>query len=78
MPGFGNRAAAHHLTYTWKAFEVETVVTCILTATQAGTHLLVEQSGFQATPDHRRYVQGAEHGWNSFLAKLEQVVSGDI
>ena len=66
------------LAYTWKAFEVETVVTWTLTPTPSGTHLRVEQAGFRATPDHRRYVQGAEHGWRNFLAELEDVVSGEI
>ena len=63
------------LAYNWKAFEVETVVTWTLTPSPEGTHLRVERSGFLATTDHRRYVQGAEHGWKNFLAKLEDVVS---
>ena len=38
------------LAYTWKAFEVETVVTWTLTPTRAGTHLRLEQEVFGPPP----------------------------
>jgi uncharacterized protein YndB with AHSA1/START domain len=65
------------LVYTWEAFNMKTVVTYTLTPTAAGAHLRIEQAGFLATPEHRRFVQGAEHGWRGFVDKLEQVVARD-
>jgi uncharacterized protein YndB with AHSA1/START domain len=66
------------LTYSWTAFQVRTVVSWTLTPTDTGTHLRVEQAGFLAAPEYSRFVQGAQHGWTGFLAKLEEVLSGDI
>ena len=60
------------LSYTWDAMGLESVVTWTLTPTSTGTHLRVEQSGFQ--PDQQRAYQGATYGWQQFLAKLEQVL----
>jgi uncharacterized protein YndB with AHSA1/START domain len=51
---------------------MKSVVTWILTPTGAGTHLRMEQSGFQA--DQSQAYQGAKWGWPNFLAKLEQVL----
>ena len=61
------------LSYTWAAFGLESVVTWTLTATSAGTHLRMEQSGFR--PDQQQYYQGAKGGWQRFLANLEQVLA---
>ena len=61
------------LTYTWAAMGLESVVTWTLTATGAGTHLRMEQSGFR--PDQQQAYQGAKYGWPKFLAKLEQVLA---
>ncbi len=62
------------LSYTWASMGLETVVTFTLTATAAGTHLRMEQSGFPGTDTP--YYKGASYGWQSFLGKLEQVVAG--
>ncbi len=42
-----------------------------LTPTSAGTHLRMEQSGFR--PDQQQAYRGANAGWQSFLARLEQL-----
>jgi uncharacterized protein YndB with AHSA1/START domain len=62
------------LSYTWGSMGLKSVVTFTLTATTAGTHLRMEQSGFPST-DSASY-KGATYGWQSFLGKLEQVVGG--
>jgi len=66
------------LSYTWNVTRddmagLKSVVTWTLTATRTGTHLRMEQSGFQ--PDQPRYYQGAKTGWPRFLANLEQVLA---
>jgi uncharacterized protein YndB with AHSA1/START domain len=61
------------LAYTWGAFGQESVVTWTLTPTSTGTHLRLEQTGFQ--PDQKREYNGAKAGWPRFLAALEQVVA---
>lgn len=60
------------LSYTWAAYGLESVVTWTLTPTRTGTHLRVEQSGFQ--PDQQQAYQGAIYGWKKFFASLEQVL----
>jgi uncharacterized protein YndB with AHSA1/START domain len=61
------------LSYTWGAMGLESVVTWTLTATGAGTHLRMEQSGFR--PDQEQAYQGAKFGWQKFLTNLEQVLA---
>jgi len=61
------------LSYTWEAMGLESVVTWILTASGTGTHLRLEQSGFR--PDQQRAYQGAQFGWQRFLANLDQVLA---
>jgi uncharacterized protein YndB with AHSA1/START domain len=67
------------LSYTWNfthddaAYNLRSVVTFTLTPTDTGTHLRMEQSGFQ--PDQRQAYGGAHAGWQQFLAKLEQVLA---
>jgi uncharacterized protein YndB with AHSA1/START domain len=61
------------LSYTWAAYGLESVVTWTLTPTSTGTHLRMEQSGFQ--PDQQQAYQGAKYGWQKFLASLEQVLA---
>jgi uncharacterized protein YndB with AHSA1/START domain len=61
------------LSYTWAAYGLESVVTWTLTPTNTGTHLRMEQSGFQ--PDQQQAYQGAKHGWPRFFANLEQVLA---
>jgi uncharacterized protein YndB with AHSA1/START domain len=62
------------LSYTWAAYGLESVVTWTLTPTSAGTLLRMDQSGFR--PDQQQAYQGAQHGWQKFLAGLERVVAG--
>jgi uncharacterized protein YndB with AHSA1/START domain len=61
------------LSYTWGAMGLKTIVTLTLTATQAGTHLRMEQSGFRA--DRPQNYQGAKYGWQKFFANLEQALT---
>jgi len=61
------------LSYKWSAYGVETIVTFTITPTTAGTHLRVEQSGFQS--DQRRAYNGARASWPQFLAALEKLLA---
>ena len=61
------------LSYTWSAFDLESVVTWTLTPTSTGTHLRMEQSGFR--PDQPQYYEGAKGGWQQFFANLERVLA---
>ncbi|HEY4380506.1 MAG TPA: SRPBCC domain-containing protein [Acidobacteriaceae bacterium] len=60
------------LSYTWGSLGLKSVVTFTLTATTAGTHLRMEQSGFPDTES--AYYKGASYGWQKFLGSLEKVV----
>ena len=68
------------LSYTWNASGAEaanglkTVVTWTLTPTQGGTQLRMEQSGFR--PEEESNYQGANYGWQRFIANLERLVAG--
>jgi uncharacterized protein YndB with AHSA1/START domain len=62
------------LSYTWGAYGLESVVTWTLTPTSEGTRLRMEQSGFR--PDQQQAYQGANYGWQNFIANLERVVGG--
>ena len=74
-------AVAPHktLSYTWNfahedaAYNLESVVTFTLTPTRNGTHLRVEQSGFQ--PHQKQAFGGAHAGWKEFFAKLELLLA---
>jgi uncharacterized protein YndB with AHSA1/START domain len=61
------------LSYTWAAFGLESVVTWTLTPTRTGTLLRMEQSGFR--PDQPQAYNGARHGWQQYLAALEQLLA---
>ena len=61
------------LSYTWGAYDLESVVTWTLTPTSTGTRLRMEQSGFR--PDQPQYYQGAKGGWQQFFSALEQVLA---
>lgn len=69
------------LTYSWDfahedpAYDLRSVVTFTLTSTLVGTHLRMGQAGFR--PDQKQAFGGAQHGWRSFLDKLEEVVAGE-
>ncbi len=62
------------LSYTWAAYGLESVVTWTLTSTSTGTHLRMEQAGFR--PDQQQAYQGANYGWQKFIAGLERVTAG--
>ncbi|HWK75689.1 MAG TPA: SRPBCC domain-containing protein, partial [Povalibacter sp.] len=59
------------LAYTWNfahddaAYNLQSVVTFTLTATSTGTHLRMEQAGFQ--PDQKQAYGGAQQGWQQFF-----------
>jgi uncharacterized protein YndB with AHSA1/START domain len=65
------------LSYTWESgngpLRVTSVVTWTLTPTGTGTHLRMEQSGFRS--DQPQNYAGARYGWQTFLAKLEDVLA---
>jgi uncharacterized protein YndB with AHSA1/START domain len=61
------------LSYRWKAFGTDTVVTFTLTPTSAGTILRVEQEGFAA--DNRAAIKGANASWRQFLRALDELVT---
>jgi uncharacterized protein YndB with AHSA1/START domain len=61
------------LSYTWAAYDLESVVTWTLTPTSTGTRLRMEQSGFR--PDQKQAYGGASAGWRQFFAVLEQVLT---
>ena len=60
------------LSYTWDAMGLKSTVTWTLTPIGAGTHLRMEQAGFQ--PDQQQAYHGAKYGWQKFFASLEQVL----
>src|SRR5437016_10861413 len=68
------------LSYSWNASGDEaasglkTVVTWMLTPTQGGVLVRMEQSGFR--PEDDANYQGANYGWQRFIAGLERVVAG--
>ena len=60
------------LSYSWKAYGLDSVVTFTLTPTETGTHLKMEQSGFR--PDQNAAFYGARAGWTQFLKALEETL----
>jgi uncharacterized protein YndB with AHSA1/START domain len=61
------------LSYTWAAMGLDSVVTWTLTPAGAGTHLKVEQTGFQ--PGQDAAYNGAKYGWNKFTTALDEVLA---
>jgi uncharacterized protein YndB with AHSA1/START domain len=67
------------LSYSWDykhedpAYNLKSVVTFTLTKTASGTHLRVEQTGFQ--PSQKQAAAGAYAGWNNFLEKLDKLLA---
>jgi uncharacterized protein YndB with AHSA1/START domain len=67
------------LSYTWNhahadaAYNLQSVVTFTLTATDGGTHLKVEQTGFR--PEQKQAFGGAKAGWSQFLGKLDALLA---
>jgi uncharacterized protein YndB with AHSA1/START domain len=68
------------LSYTWNASGDEaanglkTVVTWTLTPTKGGVLVRMEQSGFR--PEEEANYQGANYGWQRYVAGLERVAAG--
>ena len=62
------------LSYTWDTMGMDSVVVFTLAATEGGTLVRVEQSGFG--PDQEADYKGATYGWQKFIGGLEQVVAG--
>jgi uncharacterized protein YndB with AHSA1/START domain len=68
------------LSYSWNASGEEaagglkTVVTWTLTPTKSGVLVRLEQSGFR--PEDEANYQGANYGWQRYLADLERVAAG--
>ena len=61
------------LSYTWAAMGLDSVVTWTLTPAGAGTHVKMEQTGFQ--PGQDAAYNGAKYGWNKFTAALDEVLA---
>src|SRR5277367_2875457 len=62
------------LSYSWGALGLGSVVVFTLTATNGGTLVRMEQSGFR--PDQEANYQGATYGCRKFMGGLERVVAG--
>lgn len=61
------------LSYSWSALGLESVVVWTLVATQSGTLLRMEQSGFRT--DQEANYKGANYGWQRFFGKLEELLA---
>src|SRR5580704_13743986 len=53
------------LSYSWNTMGLDTLVVFTLAATEGGTLVRVEQSGFSA--DHEANYKGATYGWQKFI-----------
>jgi uncharacterized protein YndB with AHSA1/START domain len=62
------------LSYSWGSSGLASVVVWTLIATEGGTLVRMEQSGFR--PDQEANYQGAKYGWQKFIGGLERVVAG--
>ena len=62
------------LSYSWGSLGLGTVVVWTLVATEGGTLVRMEQSGFG--PDQEANYKGAKYGWQKFIGNLERVVGG--
>src|SRR5262249_29763337 len=61
------------LSYSWRAFGLDSVVAWTLTPASPGTRVRLEQSGFR--PDQHHFYKGAKGAWPKFVAALEDVVA---
>jgi uncharacterized protein YndB with AHSA1/START domain len=61
------------LSYTWGSFGLTTVVLWTLTPADGGTHVRMEQSGFN--PANQAAYKGAQYGWQKFFGGLESVLN---
>jgi uncharacterized protein YndB with AHSA1/START domain len=62
------------LSYRWGSLGLESIVVWTLIATNGGTLVRMEQSGFR--PDQEAAYKGANYGWQKFISGLERVVAG--
>ena len=62
------------LSYSWGTLGMESIVDWTLTATEGGTMVRMEHSGFG--PHQEANYQGAKYGWQKFIGGLERVVAG--
>ena len=62
-----------HTAHDDPAFNLQSVVTFTLTPTNTGTHLRMEQKGFN--PNQRQAFGGAHAGWQKFFANLDQLLA---
>jgi uncharacterized protein YndB with AHSA1/START domain len=62
------------LAYSWETMGMGSEVVWTLVATEGGTLVRVEQSGFG--PEQEANYKGAQYGWRKFVGNLERVVTG--
>jgi uncharacterized protein YndB with AHSA1/START domain len=62
------------LSYGWGTLGLQSVVAWTLTATEGGTRVRMEQSGFPS--EEGRNYKGARYGWNNFINNLDRVAGG--
>jgi uncharacterized protein YndB with AHSA1/START domain len=62
------------LSYSWSSLGLESVVVWTLAATEGGTLVRMEHSGFG--PNQEAAYKGASYGWTKFIGNLERVVAG--
>lgn len=62
------------LSYSWATMGMESAVTWTLTPAKGGTHVRMEQTGFQS--EESREYKGATYGWRNFIGNLERVAGG--
>jgi uncharacterized protein YndB with AHSA1/START domain len=62
------------LSYSWNSMGLESTVAWTLVATEGGTLVRMEQSGFRS--DQEQAYRGASYGWQRFFGGLERVVVG--
>jgi uncharacterized protein YndB with AHSA1/START domain len=60
------------LSYRWNSMGLESVVVWTLAATEGGTHVRMEHSGFR--PGQEFAYKGAAYGWQRFIGNLEQLL----
>ena len=62
------------LSYSWNTLGLESVVVWTWVATEGGTLVRMEHSGFGT--DQEAAYKGANYGWQKFIGGLERVVAG--
>ena len=62
------------LSYTWTTMGLATVVVFTLAASNGGTKVRMEQSGFRS--DRDAAFKGATYGWQKVIGNMERVVAG--